>query len=166
MPLVVSNKKQYETATEGVHKLEIVSIKEITTQDDFGEHEKVQFLFLCLDQKDSKGDYVSIVQRFTKSLHEKAMLRKFLSVILGLKNIETLDLETLQFATFDGVVVHTENKGRTWVNITAAIPNTLKVLAESERQAKKQDNRKKSGKKFGKQTQPADEQADDDCCPV
>jgi len=137
-------KKQYETASEGVHKLEIVSIKEIKTQDDFGEHLKIQCLFLCLDQKDAKGDYVSIVQRFTKSLHEKAILRKFLAVTLGLKNVESLDLETLQYGTFDGVVTHTENRGRIWVNITAAIPGTLKSFSPSEREAKKAQNRKKS----------------------
>lgn len=165
MALIVSTKKQYELATEGVHKLELVSIKEITTQDDYGEHQKIQFLFLCLDQNDSKGKPVTIVQRFTKSLYEKAMLRKFLGVILGLKNIDTLDLETLQFATFDGVVTHSENKGRTWVNITAAIPGTLKTLSPAEREAKKAENRKKSidGSRksgFGKKPQPQHPEAE------
>jgi hypothetical protein len=142
--LLGTETKKYETATEGVHKLEIVSIKEVKTADDYGEHLKIQFLFLCLDQKDAKGDYVSIVQRFTKSLGDKAILRKFLSVTLGLKNVETLDLETLLHATFDAVVCHTENKGRIWVNITAAIPNTLTILSPAEQEAKKAGNRKSS----------------------
>lgn len=148
MPLIISSNSRnkntnrvYEKVSEGVHTLEIVNIKEVETNDEYGTHSKVQFLFLCRDEDGSNGKPKTIVQRFTKSLNEKAMLRRFLCVVLGLKNVDGFDLETLQHATFDGVVQHVEGK---WVNITSVIPKTLKILSPRERQTKLSENRRKA----------------------
>jgi hypothetical protein len=133
MAIIVNNKtKQYENATEGVHSVELVNVKELNLTTQFGQKDVVQFIWLT-DQRGKDGTRVSICQRFSKTLHEKSQLRKFLTQC-GLKNLESLDLETLLHSRAQVVVSHTENKGRTFVNISAVLPNTFHSETAEERQ--------------------------------
>jgi hypothetical protein len=137
MAIIINKSNEYENATEGIHKGEIVSVKVVDHETEFGTKELIQFLWLCLDQKNKSGKYVTICQRFPKSLHEKSLLAKFLKQC-GIADAAGFDLERLTNATADIVVNHsTDRKGRTWVNITAVIPNTFKMLSDDERLIKK-----------------------------
>jgi hypothetical protein len=128
MAIIIGNQykpQKYELASEGLHSGEIVSIKTVEqTSEKYGVQKKIQFLWLCLDQKDSKGKWVSLVQRHSPSLHEKSNLRKLLAQ-LGITNPETFDLEKLKNVKADIIVTHAISGDRVFANISTIIPGTI-----------------------------------------
>ncbi len=125
-----SSNKVYEPASEGLHEAEIVSIKELQLQTQFGVKDTIQIIWITLDQKGTDGKYLSICQRFGKSLHEKSDLRRFLTSC-GLRNLETLDLETLVNAKAQIVASHSYGKdGRIFVNVSTVIPSSFRLATK------------------------------------
>lgn len=128
MALILSNQQKqskYELATEGKHLGEIVSVKQIQ-QDSlrYGPQSKIQFLWLCLDQKDSTGKWVPLVQRYSPSLHEKSNLRKLLAQ-LGVTSPENYDLERLKHVKADIIVTHALIGEKVYANISTIVPGTV-----------------------------------------
>jgi hypothetical protein len=108
-----------EPVSEGVHKAVLADIVDLgVIQTAFGPKEKVQFTWLT-DESDEAGRTKYLFKRYTKSLHEKASLRKDVKLILG-KDIDgnSFDLESLIGIAKNLVVQHNEgNDGKIYANI-------------------------------------------------
>src|SRR6185503_7841215 len=99
MPIVVNinSGTDYEPVSEGVHSAVLADIIDLgKVQTAFGEKDKVRFVWLT-DEADENGRTKRISKSYTKSLHEKANLRKDVEKIIGkpLGSATSFDVERL-----------------------------------------------------------------------
>lgn len=141
MPITISinSGADFEPVSEGVHQAVLADIVDLgPVQTAFGIKDKVQFVWLS-DEADETGRTKYLFKRYTKSLHEKASLRKDLKAILG-KDIDgaSFDVETLLGRNNSLVVQHSEgNDGKVYANIIGIMKPTTKLPIPVDFQRKK-----------------------------
>jgi hypothetical protein len=122
MAMIISTKpKQYEIPGEGEHRAvlcDIVDLGEVDTA--YGKKDKIRFIWL-VDQRDSAGKQLQVAYSYTKSLHEKASLRKVIKAILGRDPGDTFDVETLLGTNVRLVIEHVSQDERTFAGIAAIL---------------------------------------------
>jgi len=133
----INSGKDYENLSEGVHPAVLADIIDLGVVDtQFGPKPKVRFRWLT-SEVDSEGRTKSAFQTFTKSLHEKATLAKYVKSILGAAPTGAkFDLESLLGVQRRLVVEHSEGKnGETYSNVTAILkpePSSPKIAVPSD----------------------------------
>lgn len=143
MPLIVSSKSgsEIEPVPAGLHASACVGVYDVGTQhsDLYGKDSRkviIQWELPELPPLDAGPRMLS--RRFTMSLNAKANLRAFLEGWRGRKFTEAelagFDLSKLLGAPCMLQVMHDENGGKTYANISAAIPmpkgQTVKVATK------------------------------------
>jgi hypothetical protein len=153
MPIVVNinSGADFEPVSEGVHQAVLADIVDLgPIQTAFGVKDKVQFVWLT-DEADETGRTKYLFKRYTKSLHEKASLRKDVKAILG-KDIDgaSFDVETLLGRNNSLVVQHSEgNDGKVYANIIGIMKPTTRIAIPADFTRKKD----KAPSSFGQQRQ-------------
>jgi hypothetical protein len=141
MPITISinSGADFEPVSEGVHQAVLADIVDLgPVQTAFGVKDKVQFVWLT-DEADETGRTKYLFKRYTKSLHEKASLRKDVKAILG-KDIDgaSFDVETLLGRNNSLVVQHSEgNDGKVYANIIGIMKPTTKIAIPADFTRKK-----------------------------
>ena len=141
MPITVNinSGADFEPVSEGVHAAVLADIVDLCVVDTaFGPKEKVQFIWLT-DEADENGRTKYLFKRYTKSLHEKAALRKDVKAILG-KDIEgsSFDLESLIGRNNQLVIQHSEsNQGKVYANVIGILKAAVKLPIPADFQRKK-----------------------------
>jgi hypothetical protein len=125
MPIevAINSGEERETLSEGVHAAVLADVVDLGMMDTaFGPKEKVRLVWIT-GEADSSGKTKYAFQTFTKSLHEKASLAKFVKQILGAQGIPTagkFDLESLLGTKGRLIIQHNEGKeGRVYANVTS-----------------------------------------------
>lgn len=143
MPIVVNinSGADYEPVSEGVHAAVLADIEDLgVVQTSFGPKEKVRFTWLT-DEADENGRTKYLFKRYTKSLHEKASLRKDVEKILGkpLGDVKAFDVESLIGSQNALIVEHSEGTdGKVYANVSSILkPKGAKVEIPSDFQRKK-----------------------------
>ena len=125
MSLVIKD-KVYEVATEGLHNAKITRIEDLgLVETNFGTKDKVRIVFTMQDQKDKEGALVETWGQYTKSLHSKSSLGKFLQA-LKINAQGSFDLNDIVGLSLQVVIVHKESEGKTYANIATVIPTRAK----------------------------------------
>lgn len=117
----------YPVPDEGLHAavcVDAVYLGEL--QSPWGPKHKVSLIFE-LQETDEEGNHFIVGKRFTKSLNEKAALRKFLEKWRGEKYTpdelqKGVDLENLLGMSATLFVVLNEKEERTYSNIESILP--------------------------------------------
>jgi hypothetical protein len=122
MSLIVSSRKAYEPAPEGMFDVVCVDVVDLgIVESKFGDKHKCRIVFE-LSCKMGDGRPFTAGKSFTLSLHEKASLNKFLKqwrgVPLTAEELKGFDLERLMGVPARVVIVHEENDGNLYGNIT------------------------------------------------
>lgn len=125
--IIKEDPSQYPIPDEGLHNavlLDAVSLGLLETP--WGPKEKVSLIFE-LQSTDEDGKPFIVGKRFTRSLNEKASLRKFLEKWRGAKYSaselsEGVDLENLIGMSATLFIVHNESDEKTFANIESVIP--------------------------------------------
>lgn len=136
----INSGADFEPVSEGIHSAVLADVVDKgVVQTAFGPKEKVGFTWLT-DEADEGGRTKRLFQSFTKSLHEKASLRKAVKQILR-KDIdgESFDVEQLIGAQVQLVVQHQEGTdGKIYGNVQAILaPKGPKVAIPQDFQRKK-----------------------------
>jgi len=117
----------YPTPSEGLHSavlVDAISLGQLETP--WGPKEKVSLIFE-LQSTDEDGRHFIVGKRFTRSLNEKASLRKFLEKWRGEKYTpaelqEGIDLENFLGLNATLFIVLNEKEERTYANIESVLP--------------------------------------------
>lgn len=145
----INSGADFEPVSEGVHQAVLADIVDLgVLQTAFGPKDKVQFIWLS-DEADETGRTKYLFKRYTKSLHEKASLRKDVKAILG-KDIDgsSFDVESLLGRTNSLVVQHSEgNDGKVYANIIGIMKPTAKLTIPADFTRKKDKAPSDFGKK-------------------
>jgi hypothetical protein len=124
MSLIVSSRKTYEPAPEGMYDAVCVDVADLgmVVSEKWGEKHKCRIMFE-LSTKMSDGRPYTVGQSFNLSLHAKATLTKFLKQWRGTpltaEELKGFDLERLVGVPARIVVNHEENEGVVYGNITS-----------------------------------------------
>ena len=124
--LIIESPNMYETPDEGLHSAVLVDAVNLgTLETPWGPKQKVSLIFELQDS-DEEGNPFIVGKRFTKSLNEKASLRKFLEKWKGSKYTPAelqlgVDLENLIGLSATLFIVHNETDERTFVNIESVL---------------------------------------------
>jgi hypothetical protein len=117
----------YPVPDEGLHSAVLVDAVDLgTLETPWGPKEKVSLIFE-LTSTDEDGSHFIVGKRFTRSLNEKASLRKFLEKWKGSKYTpaelqQGVDLENLIGLSATLFIVHNETEERTYANIESVLP--------------------------------------------
>jgi len=112
---------------EGLHSAVLVDAFNLRTlETPWGPKEKVSLIFE-LQSTDEDGKHFIVGKRFTRSLNEKASLRKFLEKWRGMKYTpaelqQGVDLENLIGMSATLFIVLNEPDERTYSNIESVLP--------------------------------------------
>jgi hypothetical protein len=110
--IVTATQKQFERADEGEHLAvlaDVIDLGEVDTK--YGRNHMVRFVWL-VEQRDKEGKQISVTRSYTRSLHEKASLRKVIKAIHGRDPGNSFDLETLLGTNMRLVIEHREYEDR------------------------------------------------------
>lgn len=122
MSMIITNKqKQYELPDEGEHLAvlaDLIDLGEVDTT--YGKKDRVRFIWL-VQQCDTEGKQIAVAYSYTKSLHEKASLRKVIKIMLGRDPEDSFDLETLLGMNIRLVIEHQARDERTFATIVAML---------------------------------------------
>jgi hypothetical protein len=125
--LIREDPSLYPTPDEGLHNAVCVDAVDLgTLETPWGPKEKVSLIFE-LETTDETGKRFVAGKRFTKSLNEKASLRKFLEKWRGSKYTpdelqQGVNLENLISRNATLFIVKNETEERTFVNIESVLP--------------------------------------------
>jgi len=125
--LIREDPSLYPTPDEGLHSavcVDAISLGRL--ESPWGPKHKVSLIFE-LETTDEEGRRFIVGKRFTKSLNEKASLRKFLEKWGGSKYTpdelqKGVDLENLIGLNATLFIVHNETEERTYANIESILP--------------------------------------------
>ena len=137
MPIVVNinSGTDFEPVSEGVHSAVLADIIDLgKVQTAFGEKDKVRFVWLT-DEADENGRTKRVSKSYTKSLHEKANLRKDVEKILGkpLGSAQSFDVEKLIGAQNQLVIEHNEGTdGKVYGNVKAIMKPKEKLAIPAD----------------------------------
>ena len=125
--IIKEDRSLYPTPDEGLHHAVLVDAVNLgQLETPWGPKEKVSLIFE-LQTTDEDGKPFIVGKRFTRSLNEKASLRKFLEKWRGAKYSpaelsEGVDLENLIGMSAILFIVHNESDEKTFANIESVIP--------------------------------------------
>lgn len=125
--IIKEDPSQYPVPDEGLHNAVLVDAVDLGELDTpFGTKQKVSLIFE-LQSNDEDGKPFIVGKRFTRSLHEKAALRKFLEKWRGEKYSPSELQEGINLENFLGLnatlfIVHNETEERTYANIESVLP--------------------------------------------
>lgn len=127
MPVIKD--RVYENANEGIHNVTISRIDDLgMVEGQFGTKDKIRIIFTT-EQEDSEGNLIEVRSNFTKSLHKKSGLTKFLKA-LKINAADSFDTDELVGLKLQIVVVHNESDGKTYANIDSYLPVARKTAAK------------------------------------
>jgi len=143
----ISGGADFEPVSEGIHAAVLADIVDLgVIETGFGPKEKVQFVWLT-DEADENGRTKYLFKRYTKSLHEKASLRKDFIKIAGrdltAEEIKSgrVDIEAELLGKQNQLLVeHSEGReGKVFANVQAIMKSKpgAKVAIPSDFQRKK-----------------------------
>ena len=120
MALIIKNEqKQYELPDEGQHSAVLADVTDLGEQDTkFGKKRQVRLTWL-LDQLNSEGKQIRVMQRFNWSLHEMSRLYKLITALTGRRPGNQFDLEKLLGANALLFIQHNVRDGRTFANVAS-----------------------------------------------
>ena len=133
--IIKEDPSQYPVPEEGLHSAVLVDAVDVGTVDTpWGPKQKVSLIFE-LQTTDEEGRNFIVGKRFTRSLNEKAALRKFLEKWRGAKYspaelAEGVDLENLIGMSATLFIVHNETDERIYANIESVLPYKNPVSGE------------------------------------
>jgi hypothetical protein len=125
--VIKEDPSMYPVPDEGLHKAVLVDAVDLgDLETPWGPKHKVSLIFE-LQETSEEGDHFIVGKRFTKSLNEKAALRKFLEKWRGEKYSPSelqqgVDLENLLGLNATLFIVHNETEERTYANIESILP--------------------------------------------
>ena len=125
--IITEDPSNYPVPDEGLHSAVLVDAVNLgTLETPWGPKEKVSLIFE-LQSTDEDGKRFIVGKRFTRSLNEKAALRKFLEKWRGMKYTpaelqQGIDLENLLGMSSTLFVVLNETEERTYANIESILP--------------------------------------------
>ena len=125
--LIREDPSLYPVPDEGLHSAVLVDAVDLgNLETPWGQKRKVSLIFELQDT-DEEGNPFIVGKRFTKSLNEKAALRKFLEKWKGSKYTpvelqQGVDLENLIGVSATLFIVHNETEERTYANIESILP--------------------------------------------
>ena len=125
--LIREDPSLYPVPDEGLHSAVLVDAVNLgTLETPWGPKEKVSLIFE-LETTDEEGRRFIVGKRFTKSLNEKASLRKFLEKWRGSKYTpdelqKGVDLENLIGLNATLFIVQNETEERIYANIESILP--------------------------------------------
>ena len=128
MPIIArDNRKEFSPAPEGLHQavcVDVVDLGMVTSQ--YGEKHKVRLVWQ-IEEVDERGKRFLVMQQYTLSLNEKAVLRHHLEAWRGRKftaeELEGFDLEKLIGVNAQLQIVHNLGaKGGVFANVQAVVP--------------------------------------------
>jgi hypothetical protein len=127
MPIMAESKsnKQFELPSEGVQPAVLAEVRDLGLVDVVyngvsSKKPKVLFRYQ-LAELDGEGQPKRVYSRFTKSLHEKAALRKHIQQMFGKPVPASLDLEKLVGSQVQLVITHNEVGDKKYANIQAVL---------------------------------------------
>ena len=120
MKLGGSYSKHFEVPSEGVHNAVLAAVQDLgMIESSFSgeEHHKLRLVWI-LEDCDALGEHLLVLQRVTNSSHEKSILRKTITGILGRDPGEGAVDDTLILgAQCQLRISHNESQGRTYANV-------------------------------------------------
>lgn len=125
--IIVEDKSNYPVPDEGLYPAILVDAVDLgQIETPWGLKFKISMSFE-LQATDEEGKHFIVGKRFTRSLNEKASLRKFLEKWRGIKYTpaelqEGVDLENLIGMSATLFIVHNETEERTYANIESILP--------------------------------------------
>jgi len=125
--IIKEDPSQYPVPEEGLHSAVLVDAVDVGTVDTpWGPKQKVSLIFE-LQAMDEEGRHFIVGKRFTRSLNEKAALRKFLEKWRSAKYspaelAEGVDLENFIGMSATLFIVHNETDERIYANIESVLP--------------------------------------------
>jgi len=125
--IITEDPSNYPVPDEGLHSAVLVDAVNLgTLETPWGPKEKVSLIFE-LQSTDEDGKHFIVGKRFTRSLNEKAALRKFLEKWRGMKYTpaelqQGVDLENLIGMSATLFIVLNETDERTYANIESVLP--------------------------------------------
>lgn len=127
MPVMVAEPEtQFIPAPAGLHRGVCVDVVDMGMQEtQWGDKHKVRIVWQ-IEEPMENGNYFSVGQRYTASLHQKSKLRQDLESWRGKPftgdELKGFDLEKLIGANCQLNVVHNTNDGRTFANVATIVP--------------------------------------------
>ena len=125
--LIREDPSLYPVPEEGLHSAVLVDAVDLgQLETPWGTKHKISLIFE-LETTDEEGRRFIVGKRFTRSLNEKASLRKFLEKWRGNKYSpaelqQGVDLENLIGLNATLFIVHNETEERTYANIESILP--------------------------------------------
>jgi len=125
--IIIEDKSNYPVPDEGLYSAVLVDAVDLgQLETPWGPKHKVSLIFE-LESTDEEGRHFIVGKRFTRSLNEKAALRKFLEKWKGSKYTpaelsEGVNLENLLGINATLFIVHNETEERTYANIESILP--------------------------------------------
>lgn len=142
MPIIASAKGggNFVNAPQGVHPAVCVDVVDMgmVKNERYGKEEHKIRIVWQIDKRMDSGSRFIANRRFTNSLSEKSHLLPFLQNWRGQSfsaaELKGFDLENLLGANAMLQIIHTEDNGQTYANVTAAFPiqpGQPKMVAEN-----------------------------------
>ncbi|WP_340104151.1 phage replication initiation protein, NGO0469 family [Rhodohalobacter sp. 8-1] len=125
--IITEDPSNYPVPDEGLHSAVLVDAVNLgTLETPWGPKEKISLIFE-LQSTDEDGRHFIVGKRFTRSMNEKASLRKFLEKWRSIKYTpaelqQGVDLENLIGMSSLLLVVLNETQERTYANIESILP--------------------------------------------
>lgn len=125
--IITEDPSNYPVPEEGLHNAVLVDAVDLgQLETPWGPKHKVSLIFE-LETTDEEGRHFIVGKRFTRSLNEKAALRKFLEKWKGSKYTPAelsvgVDLENLIGMSATLFIVHNETEERTYANLESVLP--------------------------------------------
>jgi hypothetical protein len=130
MPLYPKNRtKQYPVATEGRHAAVLGAVQNLgLVLTDYGEKEKVRFIWLLDEIDQTTGEPLLAMQSMTNSSNGSATLFKVVKDFAGIEIDEHTDLETLVGSQALLTIAHNRNPrtGRIYANVLLPVAKAPK----------------------------------------
>jgi hypothetical protein len=118
---LVAEYKEFELPTPGVHAAEIVEVVDKGVVDTaWGKKHRIAFKYK-LDQKDSEGENIVVMESFNLVLGERSRLEERAIDLLGARPDRRYDFNLLKGWTGQVVIKHQVKDGKTYGNVVSAI---------------------------------------------
>jgi hypothetical protein len=130
--------KQYELASEGIHRAQLKEIKDLDPAPDSRgeEHKRLRFIWELKDQMTSFGGPIKVFQTFNLSLHPQSFLSRAIFDITGGEPGREFDLDRLIGVEVDLVIKHNAAPdGRVYANVATILRQTAAETAEKVKAA-------------------------------
>jgi hypothetical protein len=129
--------KQYELATEGIHRARLKEIRELDPAlNSKGEKQpRLRFIWELSDRVNSLGESIRVFATYNVSLHPKSFLARAIVDLTGREPGQEFDLDSLVGVEAELVVKHNQaSNGRMYANVGSILrPQTAAEEAGEKR---------------------------------